>query len=1624
MAPLYKMQQKMEMYQLRDSLKEKIAHALTVLSIEQEALRKELEVELDNLKNEDWSSTDEAFKAIATDQLQTNFSKLSKIIKENPLRVLMNEAPLLSIVQLRAIFYASFLNAAEHSSDYLAKVFKAVNNDEATFNELLLIMYQLWLKQGISDRKYPFDDVAVLLPIRIETLFDAPASEMNEDPISWKLSIRVIPDEASICRLDRFISKDEEKAMATFWESIRQSGAMNQTWLETDEAAIAWNLLSTKVRPERAAWLVAEIDIDFKDDGVAVVLPVGMPDDTEPNRVEGFPEEMKIYAVTDSTNSGADHLEIGRLPMDPNKKINKDELTLPLMDDLENQKNSWWASWEKAKAVGLGGEYMLPQGVNPENISALYVTGLSDEKPTELFADQINSGELSIARLGTPTNSIHGKDTGTEANWLKIATSRLEIRLNPSSTLENTGSRIQKHLTGEANALPFFPGSDGPDDTIKSKQLVNALWPALWGNWMQSIWGMGDSTYRTALWMMENLYPEGPLMPLRISDQPYGLLPVTSLALWEFPKPKDPEAAAQQSEERQMVTILNKLLPFWERVARKKGTAVGKTTEEFMQILGLDANSEKYLFRNLQYLLSSTAIYGLNLEQQEQFRSIAHSFYGSAIEIMGREPQEIFIAAGIANTSKLPLVQSTHTLFKRGEQEKRPAYLKDLVYSLISHFNKETPLDSYTLERIFTEKGAFGSLPDSLLIRLLVYACQTSTVWKQRDPQNLKLQEALKPHQEQLVWIADELDQEAKIEKDLDTASGKTFFKAILPDVARKGWERAFCATLDSAAHRIDPWITGFAWQRLKQNSNSERHHHRLGVYGWVDGPFIGKPGPTESGLLHTPSYNQTLATLIMRDKFLSSDRKSIVNERGVNPWQMDIDSQKVRLAEEIADEVRMGFHIYEILGRHIENIIGTPLKIRALRSNPEYSMRTERNDVKEVCDGIKTLPKLLQGDPNFPLTPSQQKALMLLKDSLDTYSDLLTGDGIMQIVTRQTGKASATIDAASGFSKPPSFEFIQTPPSGYHLETIVLSALPFVSIESLNGNAHPIRLADPSVAAFLEKTFGNDWAWTAINEDDQKIVDTVTLPMLHMSAIDSLAVSDDFLRDLVRYKLGFSLIYISETSNRVWEAFDKHNKHLGSLTLAQLNVDTEKLSSESELNDLIFNKLELPTDAVLKEVVPKDLRLWVVRDENQELIGLVDKLNLGRIPKDQEKLHKKIRQFLGVPKLRIDAPREFLLARQLIANLGSRPASGRDFSKNNQAGVIDSNVYSELVIRYESLYNSCGQFIAKLNAADDDAKRSSLLREALPWGVVPATSHADRVTLMSALTELDLPIFATPLSAIVKNAAEVLTKRLEEAVKPEDLISLNDIAFPLKNQLELKKSNIPDGVPSLAKAISNLASPSANLIILACWEKKDFIENTNLAVEHQEEIEEEWLTVIAAVRSNLARLEALQLELPTPMVSWTNSPGDPWRSADDNIVKKNLEIRKTKSVTELEMNRFVAAYGQQETWQGEKIATGLIDAFNEAIPMPERKTSVAFGFNAPAARAQQAILLAVAPKIRQRLDNNLLLKILEETRSLAHARNAKMEDLGKMQSLTPTMWFQGSGIPSVRLESFPLFDY
>jgi hypothetical protein len=173
-------------------------------------------------------------------------------------------------------------------------------------------------------------------------------------------------------------------------------------------------------------------------------------------------------------------------------------------------------------------------------------------------------------------------------------------------------------------------------------------------------------------------------------------------------------------------------------------------------------------------------------------------------------------------------------------------------------------------------------------------------------------------------------------------------------------------------------------------------------------------------------------------------------------------------------------------------------------------------------------------------------------------------------------------------------------------------------------------------------------------------------------------------------------------------------------------------------------------------------------------------------------------------------------------------------------------------------------------------------------------------------------------------------------------------------------------------------------------------------------DLDDEWLTVVAAVRPALARLELHQLTDPDPFVAWTNRPDDPWQR--DEADARRLVV--AYAAPRLDVSRLAPT---------SRIAVGGLDRFAEVIPNPRQYAGAAFGFDAPAARPQQAILLAVPPVTAVPLDQSTLVDILVETRELAHARMARPVDLaGEFWGLAPTALLPATGPVAIPLEPSP----
>jgi hypothetical protein len=158
------------------------------------------------------------------------------------------------------------------------------------------------------------------------------------------------------------------------------------------------------------------------------------------------------------------------------------------------------------------------------------------------------------------------------------------------------------------------------------------------------------------------------------------------------------------------------------------------------------------------------------------------------------------------------------------------------------------------------------------------------------------------------------------------------------------------------------------------------------------------------------------------------------------------------------------------------------------------------------------------------------------------------------------------------------------------------------------------------------------------------------------------------------------------------------------------------------------------------------------------------------------------------------------------------------------------------------------------------------------------------------------------------------------------------------------------------------------------------------------------WLATAAAVRASAARIEAYQFEAARKawpsLFAWTNWPDDPWQQN---------AARPSHATDQRPLPALVVVYAPANTLAGnDPLAVTMLDGWTETIPSQEHTVTAAFGFNAPASRPPQAILVAVPPRDNVPLDIATLLDILVETRELAHARMASPRDLHALAAALP----------------------
>ena len=374
----------------------------------------------------------------------------------------------------------------------------------------------------------------------------------------------------------------------------------------------------------------------------------------------------------------------------------------------------------------------------------------------------------------------------------------------------------------------------------------------------------------------------------------------------------------------------------------------------------------------------------------------------------------------------------------------------------------------------------------------------------------------------------------------------------LLKDVPTARLERLLIEHLDICNYRLDAWRTGLAHYKLVEQQHLRKQENPtaavaptgiyLGAYGWLEHVRPKSTVPTAKqlppdlseifnpgnkhiivtdqdnlGFIHAPSVDQASTAAILRNAY-DSHKGSGTN----NPFAINLNSERVRLANQFLEGMRNGQTLNALLGYQFErglheNTLGVeadvfiyPLRqafpLASSNLNTTTPNTTDIADAKtsnglattdkaietieanNVIDGLKliehvqktgnkTYPFGLPASYNLPAAGSAQTSAIeaevtRIMEIHDAISDLVMAEQVYQTVKGNAERSSGVSNAFSKGTYPPDMDVVKTERTGVTLTHRIGLHLDPDASASVSPNTvakmTPRAMLEPSVNAWL----------------------------------------------------------------------------------------------------------------------------------------------------------------------------------------------------------------------------------------------------------------------------------------------------------------------------------------------------------------------------------------------------------------------------------------------------------------------------------------------------------------------------------------------------------------------------
>ena len=952
-------------------------------------------------------------------------------------------------------------------------------------------------------------DPLLLLPVRVEAIY-------FDDEGTPELRIRVYPDDVHVDSHETALTETERLASTVYWRADRAAGN------DSGQRQAAWQALVGAVGGARAAWVREALTP--LDDGAGEPR---FPDVelrpqawTRAAHTQLLPDRFAFSAYRKGKlvwrHEGApipDTLPIGIAP-----QAGKDEAEgdVPAYDAA----SQWLADFKLAKDNGMALAVKLDSA--GERFDLITVVGVGGQdaatgaaRVDAMLTAHAYSGGLTPLPVGTPTNNTPDTRSGwrsREAPPNPEVVARRRAAYKPESDQE--AARLARALGVDGSgvlAAVCDPGG-GAESLLRRLHKVQAAEYANSPGFRPAERNPDLSTPVDAPWYAavadhytRFVRARGPLPPLRIGRQPYGVLPVSALDLWR----------GDDVDERISRFTASFLASFVEQVARAPQIGEGPDQDALL----LD-------------LLSREASPGALVSRSD-----------FTVDVMEERPPPAAVGALPASAALAWL----HPPVPPAEGE------SDGLASRIEPFPETVP---ESVQQIAI---------DHPLAEMLVLFDESLKTMRERhtapDPAGFAAKYA--PLRERLDQLAaaptvslfyaqasgwhNALGQilasgpvvpDAVAKAAAEGMLARNHFALYVPfeddasaDLSR--FERLFRETIEPLSHRIDAWVTSLATARLAALRKERPAGTHTGAYGWLTDVEPTDPNPSREGFVVTPSIQHATTAAVLRSGWQAhSDKKA---------FAVDIQSARVRRAQAMVEGVRAGQSVGALLGYQFERALhdakldrfvagfrnAYPLAPLVDPAAPDTEQAQVSIGARNVVDGQalrRDRSKLDDGDALAAAAgaalgddaPALRRMLAELDETFDAVGDLLLAESVHHLVGGNPLRAGLAADAVGrGQDLPLDFDVLRTPRGGIGVTHHVGILLPDTPPRGWPDH-RPLVELEPRLEAWARHRLGPASAWR-LGDLDWCALEVVVAPPAVLRAATTDMLDDDHLAVLAR---------------------------------------------------------------------------------------------------------------------------------------------------------------------------------------------------------------------------------------------------------------------------------------------------------------------------------------------------------------------------------------------------------------------------------------------------------------------------------------------------------------------------